>query len=70
MPLPLATLLVILRSIIRSRRDLQLENLALRLQINVLHRGKETREVDGGGSPLLGLSVTPLERLAFHVGHR
>jgi hypothetical protein len=38
MPTSLVTLLVFLRSIIQSRVDLQLENLALRHQIGVLHR--------------------------------
>jgi putative transposase len=39
----LATLLVSLRSLIRSRLNLQLENLALRHQINVLHRSMKKR---------------------------
>jgi hypothetical protein len=39
----LAPLLVSLRSLIRSRLDLQLENLALRHQINVLRRSAKKR---------------------------
>jgi hypothetical protein len=38
MPTSLLALLIILRSLIRSRIDLQLENLALRHQIGVLQR--------------------------------
>src|SRR5215831_8034234 len=38
MPTSLLALLVLLRSLIRSRIDLQLENLALRHQIGVLQR--------------------------------
>src|SRR5215467_7949465 len=43
MPTSLAALLVTLRSIIRSRVDLQLENLALRHQIGVLQRSVKRR---------------------------
>ena len=43
MPAPLLALLVILRSLIRSRVDLQLENLALRHQIGVLQRSVKNR---------------------------
>src|ERR1039458_9905042 len=43
MLIPLAALLVTLRSIVRSRFDLQLENLALRHQIDVLRRSAKKR---------------------------
>jgi hypothetical protein len=43
MIIPLAAFLVAVRSIVRSRFDLQLENLALRHQINVLRRSAKTR---------------------------
>src|ERR1035438_9651749 len=43
MLMSLAALLVALHSIIRSRLDLQLENLALRHQIGVLHRSARKR---------------------------
>jgi putative transposase len=43
MPIPLAALFAALWSIVRSRADLQLENLALRHQINVLRRATKKR---------------------------
>ena len=43
MPTSLLALLIILRSLIRSRFDLQLENLALRHQIGVLQRSLKKR---------------------------
>src|SRR5215471_10953443 len=43
MPTSLLALLIILRSLIRSRVDLQLENLALRHQIGVLQRSLKKR---------------------------
>ena len=43
MPTSLLALLIILRSLIRSRIDLQLENLALRHQIGVLQRSRKKR---------------------------
>jgi putative transposase len=43
MLISLAALLVALHSIIHSRLDLQLENLALRHQIGVLHRSARKR---------------------------
>ena len=43
MPTSLLALLIILRSLIRSRIDLQLENLALRHQIGVLQRSVKKR---------------------------
>jgi putative transposase len=43
MPIPLATLLAALRSVVGSRAELQLENLALRHQINVLRRSVRKR---------------------------
>ena len=43
MPTSLLALLIILRSLIRSRIGLQLENLALRHQIGVLQRSLKTR---------------------------
>ena len=43
MPTSLVALLVLLRSVIRSRVDLQVENLALRHQIGVLQRSLKRR---------------------------
>jgi hypothetical protein len=43
MPTSLVALLVLLRSLIRSRVDLQLENLALRHQLGVLQRSQKKR---------------------------
>ena len=43
MPTSLLALLIFLRSLIRSRIDLQLENLALRHQIGVLQRSLKKR---------------------------
>jgi hypothetical protein len=43
MPISLAVLLAALGSVVRSRADLQLENLALRHQINVLRRSARRR---------------------------
>jgi hypothetical protein len=43
MPTFLLALLIILRSLIRSRIDLQVENLALRHQIGVLQRSLKKR---------------------------
>ena len=43
MPTSLLAFLIILRSLIRSRIDLQLENLALRHQIGVLQRSLKKR---------------------------
>jgi hypothetical protein len=46
MPTSLIALLILLRSLIRSRVDLQLENLALRHQIGVLQRSlKKSRKI-------------------------
>src|ERR1039458_9196389 len=71
MLISLAALLVTLHSIIRSRLDLQLENLALRgPNRRASPLGEEAAEVKLEGSPLLGLPVPPLARLAFDVGHR
>jgi hypothetical protein len=44
MPTSLLALLVLLRSLIRSRVDLQLENLALPHQIGVLQRSLKKRQ--------------------------
>jgi transposase InsO family protein len=52
MPTSLIALLVLLRSLIRSRVDLQLENLALRHQIGVLQRSLKNRR-----------RITPMDRL-------
>ena len=45
MPTSLVAVLVLLRSVVRSRVDLQLENLALRHQIGVLRRSTKKRPV-------------------------
>ena len=54
MPTSLVALLVLLRSLIRSRVDLQLENLALRHQIGVLQRSVKNRT-----------KLTPMDRLLW-----
>jgi hypothetical protein len=43
MLIPLVALLVSLRSLVRSRLDLQLENLALRHSVSVLRRSARKR---------------------------
>ena len=71
MLMSMAALLITLRSIIRSRLDLRLENLALRHQIGVLHRSAKKRpKLTSGDRLLVGLSIQFLARLALDVGHR
>jgi len=71
MPTSLVAILVLLRSLIRSRVDLQLENLALRHQIGVLQRSlKKRRKNNCNGPPLLGFSVAYMARLALGISHR
>jgi len=60
-----------LRSLIRSRIDLQLENLALRHQVGVLQRALKKRpKLASMGSPALGFSVPYLARLELGIGYR
>jgi hypothetical protein len=67
----LFVLFVSLRSILRSRVDLQLENLALRHQIGVLQRSVKKRpKLSSNRSHFLGCSIPPLARLALDVGSR
>ena len=70
MPTSLLALFVTLRSILRSRVNLQVENLALRHQIGVLQRSVKKCPKLTSGSPLLGFSIPPLARLALDVGSR
>ena len=70
MPTSLVVLLVILRSLIRSRFDLQLENLALRHQIGVLQRSLKKRPKITATDPPLGFSVAYMARLALGISHR
>jgi hypothetical protein len=57
---PLLALFVTLRSILGSRVNLQVENLALRHQIGVLTTlGEEAPEINLNGSLLLGFSIRP-----------
>jgi len=52
MPISLAVLLAALGSVVRSRAELQLENLALRQQINVLRRSLKKRPKLSSGDRL------------------
>jgi hypothetical protein len=62
MPYSLAVLLAVLRSVVRSRAELQLENLALRQQINVLRRSLEKRPKLSSGDRLFWVSLSRLWR--------
>jgi transposase InsO family protein len=62
MLIPLAALLVTLRSIARSRLDLQLENLALRHQINALRRSAKKRPKLTSGDRLFWVWLSRLWR--------
>ena len=62
MPTSLITLLIILRSLIRSRIDLQLENLALRHQIGVLQRSLKKRPKLTSMDRLLWVSLSRIWR--------
>jgi hypothetical protein len=67
----LATLLVTVSSILRSRAALELENLAVRHRVGVLQRSVKKRpKFDSTGSSVVGLAVPHLERLALGAGHR
>src|SRR5215472_16351986 len=71
MPTSWVALLVLSRSHVRSRVDLQLENLALRHQIGGLQRSlKKTPGNNRNGPPLLGFSVAYMARLALGISHR
>jgi len=62
MTISLAVLLAALRSIVRSRAELQLENLALRQQINVLRRSIKKRPKLTSGDRLFWVSLSRLWR--------
>src|SRR6516225_115482 len=62
MPTSLVGLLVTLRSLIRSRMDLQLENLALRHQIGVLRRSAKKRPLLTSTDRLLWVYLSRLWR--------
>ncbi|MGA2204632.1 MAG: hypothetical protein ABSG40_22045, partial [Terriglobales bacterium] len=62
MLISLAALLGTLRSIIRSRLDVQLENLALRHQIGVLHRSARERPKLTSADRLLWVCLSRLWR--------
>ena len=62
MPTSLLALLIILRSLIRSRVDLQLENLALRHQIGVLQRALKKRPKLTSMDRLLWVSLSRIWR--------
>ena len=62
MPISLAVLLAALGSVVRSRAELQLENLALRQQINVLRRSLKKRPKLSSGDRLFGVSLSRLWR--------
>jgi hypothetical protein len=71
MPTSLLALFVTLRSILRSRADLQVENLALRHQIGVLRRSMKKRPKLTSMDRLFWVfSIPPLSRLALDVGPR
>jgi hypothetical protein len=57
MPTSLVALLILLRSFIRSRVDLQLENLARPSNRRASTPAEETPENNRNGPPLLGFSV-------------
>jgi len=61
-PTSLLALLIILRSLIRSRIDLQLENLALRHQIGVLQRSLKKRPKLTSMDRLLWVSLSRIWR--------
>ena len=69
MPTSLLVLFVTLRSILRSRVDLQLENLALRHQIGVLQRSVKRSKLTSTDRILWGFSIPHLPLLALDVGH-
>jgi hypothetical protein len=58
MLIPLVALLVSLRSLVRSRLDLQLENLALRHQVNVPRRSARKRPKLTSGDQLFWVSLS------------
>ena len=62
MPISLAVLLAALGSVVRSRAELQLENLALRQQINVLRRSLKKRPKLSSGDRLFWVSLSRLWR--------
>jgi len=62
MPTSLLAFLIILRSLIRSRIDLQLENLALRHQIGVLQRSLKRRPKLTSMDSLLWVSLSRIWR--------
>ena len=62
MPISLAVLLAALRSVVRSRAELELENLALRQQINVLRRSLKKRPKLSSGDRLFWVSLSRLWR--------
>ena len=62
MPISLATLLAALCSVARSRVDLQLENLALRHQINILRRSAKKRAKLTSGDRVLWVCLSRLWR--------
>ena len=71
MPTSLLALFVNLRSILRSRVNLQVGNSVLRHQIGCSATlGEEAPEINLNGSLLLGFSIPPLARLALDIGPR
>ena len=70
MPTSLVALLILLRSFIRSRVDLQLEKLALPSNRRASTPAEETPENSRNGPPLLGFSVVYTARLALGISHR
>ena len=62
MPISIAVLLAALRSVVRSRAELELENLALRQQINVLRRSLKKRPKLSSGDRLFWVSLSRLWR--------
>jgi hypothetical protein len=66
----LFVLFVTLRSILRSRVDLQLENLAVRHQIGVLQRSVKVRPKLTPADRIFWVSLSSLAGLALGVGSR
>lgn len=60
-----------LRTLFQTRTALHLENLALRHQVNVLHRAQRGQHpTELSGLPVLGLALQNMVRLAVSFGDR
>ena len=66
----LLSVYVCLRAVLKERRNLSLENLALRQQLSVLKRSETRLKIKAAGSGVLDLAVTNLVWLARSADHR